>query len=98
MGGLCFMVDDKMCCGILFDKKKQTDLIMARVGEDAFEDLIDNDKCHPMDFTGRPMKGFTFITPNGFDSETELEFYLQKCLDFNPLAKKSTPKKKKLIE
>ncbi|WP_239540728.1 TfoX/Sxy family protein [Spongiivirga citrea] len=22
MGGLCFMVDDKMCCGIHFDKKK----------------------------------------------------------------------------
>ena len=30
--GLCYMVDEKMCCGIHFDKKKQTDLLMARIG------------------------------------------------------------------
>ena len=95
MGGLCFMVDGKMCCGIHFDKKKDCDLLMARVGEDAFEELIDNDKCHPMDFTGRPMKGYTFVTPNGFDADVDLAYYLQKCLDFNPKAKKSLPKKKK---
>ena len=32
MGGLCFMVNEKMCCGIHFDKKKQLDLLMARIG------------------------------------------------------------------
>lgn len=95
MGGLCFMVDDKMCCGILYDKKKEADVIMARVGEEASGDLIDNEKCHPMDFTGRPMKGYVFVTPNGFDSDDDLTFWVQKCLDFNPLAKKSAPKKKK---
>ena len=97
MGGLIFLVDEKMLCGIHFDKKKDTDLLMARVGEGAFEELIDNDKCHPMDFTGRPMKGFTFVTPNGFDTDDDLEFYLNKCIKFNPLAKKSPPKKKKKL-
>ena len=35
MGGLCFLVDEKMCCAILFDKKQQTDFLMARIGESA---------------------------------------------------------------
>ena len=39
MGGLVFMVNDKMCCGIHYDKKKQTDLLMARIGTIAAEEL-----------------------------------------------------------
>ncbi len=89
MGGLCFMVDDKMCCGIHFDKKKETDLIMARVGPDAMDEALGKEGCLPMDFTGRPMKGFVFVTPDGFDLDKDLEYWLQLCLDFNPLAKRS---------
>ena len=29
MGGLCFMLDDKMYCGIHFSKRKSVDLIMV---------------------------------------------------------------------
>jgi len=46
-----------------------------------------------MDFTGRPMKGYVFITPDGFDLDIDLEYWLQLCLDFNPLAKRSKKKK-----
>ena len=93
--GLCFMVDEKMCCGIHFDKKKNTDLLMARIGETASEDAIKRTGCHPMDFTGRPMKGYVFVTPDGFDSEEDLEYWIQLCINFNPLAKSSKKKKKK---
>lgn len=93
--GLCFMVDGKMCCGVHFDKKKETDLIMARIGEAAFEKVKDKAGCHPMDFTGRPMKGYAFITPDGFDNEEDLAFWIQLCIEFNPLAKASKKKKKK---
>ena len=94
MGGLCFMVDDKMCCGIHFDKKKETDLLMARIGEDASEDALRRTGCHPMDFTGRPLKGFVFVTPEGFDKDEELSHWIQLCLDFNPFAKSSKKRKK----
>ncbi len=95
MGGLLFMVDEKMYCGIHFDKKKKTDLLMARIGEDAATEALQKEGCHPMDFTGRPMKGYVFVTPDGYDSEDDMEYYLQKCLDFNPLAKASKKRKKK---
>jgi len=60
MGGLVYMVDEKMCFGIHFDKKKNMDLMMARIGEDASEKALKEEGCHPMDFTGRPMKGYVF--------------------------------------
>ncbi len=45
-----------------------------------------------MDFTGRPMKGYVFVEPEGIDTEKELEDWLQLCLDFNPKAKASKKK------
>lgn len=95
MGGLCFMVDDKMCCGIHFDKKKNTDLLMARVGESAAEMALKKEGALPMDFTGRPMKGYVFVTPDGFDTEEDLESWIDLCLAFNPLAKASKKRAKK---
>ena len=95
IGGLCFMVDGKMCCGTHFDKKREMDLIMARIGEEAAEKVKDRPGCQPMDFTGRPMRGYVFISPEGFDTDTDLEFWLQLCIDFNPFAKASKKKKKK---
>lgn len=94
-GGLCFMVDDKMCCGIHYDKKKETDLLMARIGEAASPEALKKSGCHPMDFTGRPMKGYVFVTPDGFDSDEDLATWVQLCIDFNPLAKASKKRKKK---
>ncbi len=95
MGGLCFMVDGKMCCGTHIDKKYGDSLLMARIGEHFYEKALTLKGCLPMDFTGRPMKGFVFITPDGFDTDKDLEFWIQKCLDFNPLAKASKKRKKK---
>ncbi len=89
MGGLCFMVEDKMCCGIHWDKKKEMDLLMARIGPEATEEAMKREGCLPMDFTGRPMKSFVFVSPDGFDLDIDLEYWVQLCLDFNPLAKMS---------
>ena len=95
MGGLCFKVDNKMLCGIHIDKKYGDSLLMARIGEDAYNNEISKDHCLPMDFTGRPMRGYIFITPDGFDSEDDLSYYLDLCLKFNPIAKASKSRKKK---
>lgn len=89
MGGLCFKVNDKMLCGIHTDKKYGDNLLMARIGEEAYQKEIAKDVCLPMDFTGRPMKGYIFVTPEGFDLDDDLSYWLQICLDFNPMAKSS---------
>jgi hypothetical protein len=93
MGGLCFKVDEKMLCGIHTDKKYGDNLLMARIGETQYEKEIEKEVCLPMDFTGRPMKGYIFVTPEGFDSDDSLSQWLDLCLSFNPLAKASKKKK-----
>lgn len=95
MGGLCFKVDNKMLCGIHIDKKYGDSLLMARIGEDAYLNELEKPECLPMDFTGRPMKGYIFVTPDGFDTDIDLSYWITLCLAFNPLAKASKPKRKK---
>ena len=93
MGGLCFKVDDKMLCGIHIDKKYGDSLLMARIGEATYEKELKKEECLPMNFTGKPMKGYIYVTPDGFDSDTSLAYWLDLCLVFNPLAKSSIRKK-----
>ncbi|MGI9542667.1 MAG: TfoX/Sxy family protein [Cyclobacteriaceae bacterium] len=88
MGGLCFMVDNKMCVGV--DKNR----LMARIGPEVYDQALAKAGCQPMDFTGRPLKGFVFVEPEGIDLEDDLGYWLQLCLDFNPKAKASKKKKK----
>ncbi len=88
MGGLCFMVDDKMCVGIV----KNT--LMARIGPDAYEAALEKEGVREMNFTGRAMKGYVFIQPEAVDREEELTYWVDLCLAFNPLAKSSKKKKK----
>lgn len=94
MGGLCFKVDDKMLCGIHIDKKYGDSLLMARIGEDEYEKQIEKIECLPMDFTGRPMRGYVFVTPSGFESDKSLSYWMDLCISFNPKAKSSTKRKK----
>jgi hypothetical protein len=94
MGGRIFFVDDKMLCGIHIDKKYGDQLLMARIGEEAYKTEISKEVCLPMDFTGRPMRGYAFIIPEGIDKEEDLSYWLDICLAFNPFAK-ANPRKKK---
>lgn len=94
MGGRVFMLEDKMCCGTHIDKKYGDSLLMARIGEPAYAEEIKKNVCLPMDFTGRPMKGYIFITPEGFRAEEDLEHWINLCVLFNPLAKVSKKRKK----
>lgn len=88
MGGLCFLVDDKMCVGVHEER------LMARLDPEIYEDALKRKGCREMDFTGRPMKGYVFVDSEGTDTDTELDSWVQLCLDFNPKAKSSKKKKK----
>ena len=88
-GGHCFMVDDKMCFGTYKGG------LMARVGPDVLPELMTREGAEQMVNAGRIMKGYLFIEPEGYDTDDDLEFWIDRCLDFNPQAKASKKKKKK---
>lgn len=87
MGGMAFMVNNKMCVGVIKED------MMARIDPDIFEEAIEKHGCRPMDFTGKPMKGWVFISPEGIYKVKDLEYWIELALDFNKKAKSSKKKK-----
>ena len=81
MGGLCFMVDGKMCVGIVGDD------LMVRLDPAEYGQALEEPGCREMDFTGRPMKGFVFVGPNGVGDDADLQGWLDRALRFNPRAR-----------
>ncbi len=80
MGGLTFMVDDKMCVGVLADK------LMCRVGPDAYETALTRAGATKMDFTGKPMVGFLFVGRDGLKTSKQWDYWLELCLSYNKVA------------
>jgi TfoX/Sxy family transcriptional regulator of competence genes len=83
MGGLTFMVNDKMCVGILKDN------LMVRIDPDIYEEVLERRGCREMDFTGRPMRGFVFVDPEGTNTKKDLNNWLGLALEYNKKARPS---------
>ena len=83
MGGLIFMVNHKMCIGLDIDKRTGQDRLMVRVGKVNHDQLIFKKESREMNFTGKVLRDFLFIDPNGFDTEEDLDFWIEKALHFN---------------
>ena len=75
-GGLAFMVQGNMCCGV------RNDELMVRVGAAAYSEALSQPHARPMDFTGRPMVGFLYVGSPGLASEQGLAAWIQRSLDF----------------
>ncbi|CAL2101975.1 TfoX_N domain-containing protein [Tenacibaculum sp. 190130A14a] len=88
-GGLCFMVDDKMCVGVNKDE------VMVRINPEFYEEVLTKKGCKEMNFTGRPMKGFVFLTEEATDLDEDLFEWLALALAYNPFAKSSKKKASK---
>ncbi len=86
MGGLTFMVNGKMCVGILKDE------LMARIDPEVYESALQKNGCREMNFTGKPMKGFIFVGSKGTSTEKDLSYWIDLALDFNKKAKASKKK------
>jgi len=87
MGGLTFMVNDKMCIGIIKDE------MMCRIDPALQEAALEKTGCRIMDFTGRPMKGYVMVDDTGMKTKKEFDYWINLCLDFNTRAKSSKKKK-----
>jgi len=88
MGGITFMVDNKMCVGIFKEE------LLTRVDPEIEAGGLEKEGCKPLDFTRKSMKGFLMINPEAIDMDEDLEYWIQLAIDFNPKAKASKPKKK----
>jgi len=75
-GGLAFLLDGSMFCGIVKDE------LMVRVGPARYEEALSEPHVRPMDFTGRPARGYVFVAPAALGSDSDLEKWISRGVDF----------------
>ena len=76
VGGLSFLVNGNMCCGI-------TGLaLMIRVGAESREQALREPHVRPMLLGGRVLSGFICIEPAGYAADEALASWVQRGLDF----------------
>jgi hypothetical protein len=75
-GGICFMLQGNMVCGVI------KDCLIARVGPAAFVDALKLPGAAVFDFTGRPMTGWVQVAPHGIRDEQSLAVWVHKGVSF----------------
>ena len=87
-GGLCFMVNGKMCVGV------EQHRLMVRFDPSLNDAVMEKEGVKPMDFTSKVMKGYAFVDIDVLNTEKRLDYWIQLALDYNKTAKASKKKKK----
>jgi hypothetical protein len=75
-GGVGFMLDGNMACGV------NKDDLIVRVGPDRYEQAVVQPHARPFDFTGRPMKGWVMIGPEGAAADEDLQNWVAQGITF----------------
>ena len=75
-GGIGFMLNDNMACGVVGEE------LCVRVGPEGNDDALAQPGARPFDFSGRPMKGWVYVSPKGFSPEGALEDWVKRGADF----------------
>lgn len=83
MGGLTFMLNGKMCVGVLKDD------LMVRLDPAVYDAALKRKGCREMTFTGKPMRGFVFVESEGLKTGRDLDYWVGLALRFNRKAKAS---------
>ena len=71
-GGLAFMLNNKMACGVIGDE------LMVRVGADVYEAALAQLHARPMDFTGRPMRGYVVVAAGGCATQAAVDHWVAR--------------------
>lgn len=75
-GGVSFMLQGNFCCGVTGDD------MVVRVGPDGYEQALAQPHAREMDFTGRPMTGWVFVSDEGWASDAALERWIGRGVTF----------------
>lgn len=76
-GGVGFLLNGNMCCGVW------KEFLILRVGPAAYEESLTQDYVRQFDITGRPMKGWVMVEPPGFEEPADLKAWVDLAVLFS---------------
>lgn len=83
-GGIAELVNGHMCVGVLGSE------LVVRLRPDDGDAALARPHVRPMDFTGKPMRGWVYVATPGFASDAELDGWVESGLAF---VREAGPKK-----
>jgi len=75
-GGVGFLLHGNLLVGIWKDS------LIARIDPAAYEAALAQDHVRPFDITGRPMKGWVLVDPDGIESDEQLVAWIDRATVF----------------
>lgn len=87
--GVSFMVNGKMCVNVSHDN------LMCRFDPIDLTDVSERIGFLPMIMRGKQLNGYCYVSPEGFQSKRDFQYWMELCLAYNPKAKASKTKKSK---
>ncbi len=75
-GGVAFLVDGKMFVGVANND------LMVRAGPEAYAAALARTHVRPMDFTGRPLTGYIYVSADGTRSDVAVAEWVRVALAF----------------
>jgi hypothetical protein len=89
-GGICYLIDGKMCFGIW------KDYLIVRMTPELAAEKLNNEHARAFDITGKPMKGWIMVEKGSWDKEDELTTWLDIGRLFALNLPKKSPKRKSI--
>ena len=75
-GGIAYLVHGNMCCGIW------KNLLVVRLSVNEAMTELKKPHVRVMDITGKPMKGWLFVEPEGYKENADLFSWVGKAFSF----------------
>ncbi len=75
-GGIIFLLNGNMLVGVWMDS------LIARVGPDEHEAAVLRPHVKDFDITGKPMKGWVLVEPQGVVDDDQLNGWIKRALKF----------------
>jgi hypothetical protein len=75
-GGLAMMLDGNMAVGV------QGENLIVRTAPEQYEQLLAERGARPFDMTGRPMRGWLLVDPDGNTEDDDLRRWVARGVEF----------------
>lgn len=75
-GVTCYMRDGNAFAGVWNDS------LIVRTGPDAYESALEEPNVREFDITGKPMRGWIVVGPDGIDEDSSLREWLNRAMEF----------------
>jgi len=75
-GGICFLLNGNMCVGVWKNS------LIARLGQEQGDEALLEPHVKKMDITGKPMKGWVIVEPDGIEDDKQLSHWIELAITF----------------